>query len=278
VAMFFVETYPSNKAINALENAKNRGVDVKLIFSNHTLASFPSTDDDLTARGIPFKVIPNHAKLVVIDNKVAYIGSANWNKNGLENNRELGIKTNNANTVAEVTQYINTLWNTGNAVVNQQERYYERFANGEEYYNLLLNDLHNANSVKVLMFAMTYDFSDPEGVDTKILNEIKFAYEHGANMQIVLDDPRYFETFGGRQFLTKENIPHNLDYKNSGPLQRMHTKAVLIDNEILYIGSQNWTFDALDSPVEASLITRDSQAIADYQAIFDNEWALSHAP
>jgi hypothetical protein len=278
VAMFYVETYPDSKLINALEDAKNRGLDVKLIFSNHTLSQYPDTDNDLTARGIPFKVIPNHAKLVVIDNQIAYVGSANWNKNGLENNRELSIKTSNANTVSEVVQYINTLWDTGNVVVNRQEKHYERFANGDEFYNVLLTDLRNATSIKILMFAMTYNFNDPEAVDTKILNEIKFAHERGANLQIVLDDPRYYETFGGRQFLTKENIPHKLDEKNTGTLQRMHTKALLIDDEILYVGSQNWTFDALISPLEASLITRDAQTISDFQAIFDNEWTLGHFP
>jgi phosphatidylserine/phosphatidylglycerophosphate/cardiolipin synthase-like enzyme len=219
-----------------------------------------------------------HAKVVVIDSKVAYVGSANWNKNGLERNWELTLKTNHSKTIAEASTYVNELWDSGRMTVDFTPHYYERFANGAEFYQLLLEDVRNAKDIKMLMYGMSYNFSDPEAVDSKVLNQLKYAYEQGASLQIVLDDPIYHTMYGGKQFLTQNNIPHKLDDKNIGTLERLHAKIYLIDDEILYIGSQNWHRDSLDASGEASVITRNPDTISDYLAIFDDKWALAIDP
>jgi phosphatidylserine/phosphatidylglycerophosphate/cardiolipin synthase-like enzyme len=125
---------------------------------------------------------------------------------------------------------------------------------------------------------MTYNFTDPNAVDSKVLNELKDANNRGANLQLILDDPRYYEIYGGRQFLTQNNIPHKLDDLNTGTLERVHAKAILIDDKVLFIGSQNWDRDALNSPEEASIITRNPETISEFQTIFNAKWALAHNP
>ena len=277
-AMFYIDDYSINRVINALDNAVDRGVDVRVMLSPQTLQIFPDAESELISRGIPYKIIANHAKVVVIDNKTAYVGSANWNKNGLERNWELTLKTNNPDTIQEAYEYDITLWNTTNKIINYNDYYYERFANGPEFYGLLLEQLQNAGSIKMLMFQMTYNFTDANAVDSKVLNELKNAYNSGANLQLILDDPRYYEIYGGRQFLTQNNIPHKLDDLNTGTLERVHAKAILIDDKVLFIGSQNWDRDALNSPEEASIITRNPETISEFQTIFNAKWALAHNP
>ncbi len=75
-------------------------------------------------------------------------------------------------------------------------------------------------------------------------------------------------------FLTQNSIPHKLDDKNQGFGERMHAKAILINDEVLFIGSQNWNRDSLPSSAEASIITRNSQAISQFQSVFDEKWDL----
>jgi len=278
VAIYYVESYSTNKVLNALENAHNRGVEVKLVFPLQNLDLFPDIEQQLSDRHIPYRIASNHAKVVVIDNKIAYVGSANWNKNGLERNWELSLKTNNADTIQEADQYVNGLWDTGNKLVNYNNYYYERFANGPEFHALLLDDLRNATSIKMLMFEMTYNFTNPEAPDTQVMDELRNAFNRGANLQLVLDDPTYYQIYGGRQFLVQNNIPHKLDDKNIGLLERLHAKTLLINDKILYIGSTNWHRDSLDAPGEASLIIRNPDAIAQYLAIFNDKWALAHNP
>lgn len=277
-AMYFAEPYSGNIIVDELKAAVERGVDVRLTFDNETLDLYPNVEQDFTSSGIPYKVVSNHAKVVVIDNATAYVGSANWNKNGLQNNWELSLKTKNPDTVKEAYEYVDILWEKGAKKVNNSEKPSERFANGIEFYNLLLDRLKTAQSVKVLMFQITYNAEDPEAADTKMLNVIKDANNRGANLQILLDDPTYYGRDGGRYFLSGNNIPHKLDEKNTGYLERLHAKTVLIDDRVLFIGSQNWNYDSLDSPQEASIMTTDPQAISEFLALFDEKWNAGREP
>ena len=276
--IFYVETYDTNRVIDELVNATKRGVDVRLIFDPHTQTLYPNTDETLAKLKIPFKIIPSHAKVVVIDNKTAYVGSANWNHNGLDDNWELSMKTNNPDTISEAYEYVNKLWNTGSKVTRSIDKYYERFTTGNEYYDLLMSDLKNANSIKVLMFEATYNFENPNALDSMLLQEVKNAYDRGANLKLLLDDPRYLEVTRGPQFLTQNNVPFKVDNKNSGFNQKVHAKAILIDDQILFIGSHNWSDDSLGSLGETTIITRHPQTISDFQAIFDAKWSLGHFP
>jgi phosphatidylserine/phosphatidylglycerophosphate/cardiolipin synthase-like enzyme len=111
-----------------------------------------------------------------------------------------------------------------------------------------------------------------------VLNELKSSYQRGAKIQMVLDDPTYDLDTSSVKFLTENNIPHKLDEKNSGYLEKTHAKAFLFDDKILYIGSHNWSRDSLNSAGEASIITRNSQTISDYLTIFNNKWSLAINP
>jgi phosphatidylserine/phosphatidylglycerophosphate/cardiolipin synthase-like enzyme len=277
-SLYYVETYSGNPVLTALSDAAKRGVDVRVLFSTHTLTLYPNVSQDLTNMGITHKITPNHAKVVVIDNKTAYVGSANWNRNGLERNWEMTMKTNDPDTIREAYSFNVILWNTGAKIVDPADKYYERFTNGMENYNLLLEQIRSSKSIKMLMFEMTYNFSNPNALDSRLLNELKNAHQRGANLQIVLDDPRYYLIYGGRQFLTQNNIPHKLDEKTSGLLERLHAKTILFDDKVLFVGSHNFSFDSLGSPEEATIITRNQQTIADWLAVFDAKWALAKNP
>jgi phosphatidylserine/phosphatidylglycerophosphate/cardiolipin synthase-like enzyme len=58
---------------------------------------------------------------------------------------------------------------------------------------------------------------------------------------------------------------------------RMHTKSLLIDDELLIVGSQNFHYSAYGEAglAEYSLATEDSLAIAEYKRMFDYYWDLA---
>ena len=67
-----------------------------------------------------------------------------------------------------------------------------------------------------------------------------------------------------------------IDDKTTGKLQRLHAKAVVIDDKVLIIGSQNWNSDSLDSPSEASIITHNPEMISAFLDIFKGKWDAGH--
>jgi hypothetical protein len=271
-AFFYVEVYSTNKVINELANAKARGVDVKLIVSSHALDLYPNLETQLKAKGIPYRLYPNHLKVVAIDDKLAYIGSANWNKNGLEANWELTYKTNNAAVIAEVKEFISTFWFTGSPKVKYNAGN-ERPVNGQEYVDLVKGYLEGAgSSIKIAMFEAFYDSSNPNAANSKILWELKNAYKRGVDLQMLLDDPRYLNHSGGPKFLAQYDIPHKLD-KSSGYLERKHVKAFLVDDSILVIGSHNWNWDSANSSVDYSIIIRGNAAMnGEFKYAFETIW------
>jgi phosphatidylserine/phosphatidylglycerophosphate/cardiolipin synthase-like enzyme len=278
VSMFFVEVWSDNDPIQELAAAKARGVDVKLIISNQSLGLYPSLENDLKAKGIPYRIDSTHSKVVVIDDRFAYIGSANWNKNGLGNNWELTYKSNNPSTIAEAKEFVTQLWFKGSNMVRNNAMFPERLVNGFEYEEQVLSILQNAkSSIKVLMFEATYAPKDPSATQTKILNEVRNAYNRGVDLKMIFDDPRYWIMYGGKEFWDKYDIPHKLDDKDSGYLERKHVKAFLIDDSILVVGSQNWNRDSAGSPQEMSVIIKSNpDMVGDYQTLFTSQWNASN--
>jgi hypothetical protein len=271
-SMYFVEDYGKNRVLDALERAVERGIDVRITFALQNLELYPTIKSDLAERGIPYKIVANHAKVIVIDDEITYVGSANLNKNGLEDNWELTVKTNNLDTVREAKQFINLAWTSGSTIVTFNNYEEENFVNGNEYYELLHRNIENAEEIKMIMYEAKYNFKDKKSVDTKLLDALKKAFVNGAELDLIFDNPRYYEAYGGKQFLTRNNIPHKVDDKVSGTLERLHAKAILIDDKILFIGSQNLNADSLDSSAEAAIVTTNPETISQFLQIFKEKW------
>jgi cardiolipin synthase len=55
---------------------------------------------------------------------------------------------------------------------------------------------------------------------------------------------------------------------------RMHTKALLVDRELLIVGSQNFHYSAFGDAglAEYNLATEDPKAIAEFQRTYDYYW------
>ncbi|MCD6522293.1 MAG: phospholipase D family protein [Candidatus Diapherotrites archaeon] len=89
VAMY---SFTSQQIADKLIEAKERGIDVRVVLEEEQAQSKCSVYQKLVAAGIPIVLDKNenymHNKFVVIDNKKVITGSANWSKNGMYRNDE----------------------------------------------------------------------------------------------------------------------------------------------------------------------------------------------
>jgi cardiolipin synthase len=55
---------------------------------------------------------------------------------------------------------------------------------------------------------------------------------------------------------------------------RMHAKAFLVDNEVLFVGSQNFHYSAWGEAglAEYNIVTDDSRAVSTFRSLFDYYW------
>lgn len=105
--------------INYLMDKAKQGVSVQIILSDPT----KNVDDELKAyfrklNPYPFSTkncIRNHAKAVIIDEELAYIGSANATKAGFgqhkPRNFEMGILTDNPEIISSIEELFSNIWN-----------------------------------------------------------------------------------------------------------------------------------------------------------------------
>jgi phosphatidylserine/phosphatidylglycerophosphate/cardiolipin synthase-like enzyme len=81
----------------ALSNAAQHGVEVEVILPAASSSTGDSNSQGITAikqNGVQVKEDPQlymHAKIIVVDNRVAFVGSENISSQSLDQNRELGI-------------------------------------------------------------------------------------------------------------------------------------------------------------------------------------------
>jgi len=91
----YAQNISDYKMILALENAARRSVNVEIITSNENVK--------LSQVHVYYnKKFIIHAKILMIDNKIAVIGSINLTRASLDNNRELSVITRDANVIAEL--------------------------------------------------------------------------------------------------------------------------------------------------------------------------------
>ena len=95
--------------LNAILKAQARNVHIKVIANNDYVK------DRLNALNIPckhtkfYKII--HAKLILIDEKIAVLGSHNFTNNAFDRNLEISASIDDPENVKILTDYFIKLWN-----------------------------------------------------------------------------------------------------------------------------------------------------------------------
>ncbi|UCE29590.1 MAG: hypothetical protein JSV85_02405 [Candidatus Bathyarchaeota archaeon] len=129
VAMYTMKYDPSdsddwgNDLIRELVNASGRGVNVTVIIENRTyspqnleekymsenLEAYQYLLDNNVTVKVDNENDTDHMKLVVIDNRVVYVGSHNWSESGLYYNSETSVKIISEDVAEVFTTYFATI-------------------------------------------------------------------------------------------------------------------------------------------------------------------------
>ncbi len=131
VVMYSMKYYPDDSTngvsqlLNELIYANERGVDVRVLLERSEYNSSLNEQNESTrfyleSNGIDVQfdspTITTHGKLVIIDNREAFVGSANWSKSAIEKNNEVNVKINEEGIVEELESYFQNLWYQGTEV------------------------------------------------------------------------------------------------------------------------------------------------------------------
>ncbi len=138
----------------------------------------------------------------------------------------------------------------------------------EKYFEATLNEINSAkSSVFVVMYLVSIHPDQPNSQPTQLINALIKAKDRGVQVKVILDQNIDFESEStddavaqnknqqGFELLKKNNIPVFFDTSET----YTHTKAIVIDNEIVILGSTNWSKAALTRNNEADVLIRSKE-------------------
>ncbi|MCP4358054.1 MAG: hypothetical protein GY796_08585 [Chloroflexi bacterium] len=123
---------------------------------------------------------------------------------------------------------------------------------------------------------------DEEGLAPPYMNELVTAVvENDVKVRAIVEPSAFngFENRMGIQWIMKQlelyGKQDNLEIRFSD--NKMHDKAVLIDGQLLIVGSQNFHWSAWDTPslTEYNIATEDLEAITNFQNEYNYQWSIA---
>ena len=264
--------------LRALEEAANRGVDVRVMLETHPFGGGSSparTLDQLNAAGV--KAQPSspafsltHEKGMIIDGTTVYIMTSNFTRSALGggsgsnsiSNREYDIIDGNSADVAAIIAIFEADWNHSTVSFNDPNLVVSP-VNSRNAFVTLINSVHN-----------TLLLETEEMNDTIIEQALVNVAQHGIHVQVILPAPQGSSTDTNSQGMATLR-QGDVQVREDARLY-IHAKMIVVDGQKAFVGSENISAQSLDQNRELGLLVADAGVLNTLQQTFLQDWADSH--
>lgn len=263
------------RVVEAIVNAKNRGVQVRLVLDNvYAIEDEDSLASSFAAAGIPIvsddRSAFMHHKFLVIDGSIVWMGSTNFTRNDVYNNNNNSLLLRSTQLAQNYTAEFEEMFiekqfsksanrrATPNPIFIfngvRVENYFSP-EDGEEIERRLVELVNSAQiSVRVMAFSFTID---------ELASAMISRHDEGVDVWAL------FETRGSLQGAMRPLGCAGIPVKQDGNPQTLHHKVIIIDNHIVITGSFNFSKKAIEQNSENMLIIFDAQLAQQYIEQFD---------
>ena len=121
--------------------------------------------------------------------------------------------------------------------------------------------------IRIFAYAWRWYENEPELDIQKFNIEVLKATRRGVKVRAIVDTYAIF----------KEMSARGIDCRYLEPVRTVHTKAIMIDDKTLIIGSHNLTKRATEGNFEASVAIQDYSTIDQFRRYFDIMWSACSA-
>ncbi len=141
----------------------------------------------------------------------------------------------------------------------------------DQYFDTTLTEISNAKSSIVLAMYLISALPDqPDSQPNQLLNALIKAKDRGVQVKVILDQNINFESDSTEEaYQNKNQQAYELLKKNNVPVfydtaeVYTHTKALVIDQETVLLGSTNWSKSALTRNNETNVLIRSKDLAKD---------------
>lgn len=244
---------------DAIIRAHNRGVEVKVLLENNPYKA-PYLNDshykDLQAEWIdvrwsdPLNYSLNHAKMLIIDDS-AYISTGNFSYSLFKYNRDFLVKIYDTELLGILEELF--LWDFSHKNIWV---YHENLVLSPDYSRSKLIDLIRSAQENI-------DFYFPYIADDWFQEVLFMLAESGITIRWIVDKSFYNEN--------PDIISlYNINWVEIRPINswKLHAKSIIVDRNIAYIGSINFSKFSFDENREIGLILRNENVILSLLEVF----------
>jgi phosphatidylserine/phosphatidylglycerophosphate/cardiolipin synthase-like enzyme len=254
------------RVIDMLVQARANGAEARVLLEDAPFGggvAAKSAFERLEKAGIPVK--PGnpafrftHQKSLVID-QTAYVLTANMTRSAFQANREFGIVVTEPGDVAEIVAAFNADW--------------ERKPFAPASPRLIWSPINSRARINAVIAsaASTLDIYAEVVQDNDQVRLMVEAARRGARVRLIAPPPD-----GGTAATPTDDMAR---LRAGGVFVRQlraptqHSKMMLSDGRIAYIGSQNVTATSLDLNRELGMLISDPAVLARLASVFESDWA-----
>ena len=254
-----VYTMSDEDIIRELINAEKRGIYVRVLLEENPYKGYGANKDvkdKLSHYGIDAKWSNRvyqytHSKFMIIDETVGYIMTLNLSKSAFTKNREFGVVVNDSQTVGELLKIFNADWN--------RKPYFPELSplvvSPENSRIKIIDLLHSAQN-EIDIYAE--EIEDQEFINTLIQKAgIVKVY-------LIIADPSSIDV---NKSAIEELKKHAVETKIlTSPF--IHAKAIIVDGEVAYVGSINFSSTSFDKNREVGVIISSKNAVTQLRDTF----------
>lgn len=258
----YIEVYmlTETRIQNALKKAKQNNIDLKVILEKNPYMATSINNkayDFLIKNNIDAiwsntnNYSLNHSKIILIDNK-AIISTWNFTYSSFKKNRELFIITNDEEIVSNLNKIFSNdfIWNK-NIIYNNNIILSPNYS--REKIEYIINNAQNSIN-------MYFPYIQDESLENILINKAKNWLEINLIVDKVIEEDKAYNS------LLKAWINIKKIKKN-----KLHAKAILVDNKYLYIWSINFSSSSLDKNREIWILINNKDIILKFTEIFESD-------
>lgn len=261
--MLEVYLFTKKSVQQALIRAHNRWVQVQVILEKNPYKAYNMNNKHfqfLQDSGIdivwsnPKNYSLNHAKFFIIDDRVI-VSTGNMTHSLFTKNRDLIV-------VSQDTE-----------IQEQLVQLFQADFNGQPisiaHPNLVISPDNSRHKLKTLIeqadtsLKMYFQYLQDESMQDVLISRA----QEGLDIELIVSKNTYFDQAQQMQMLESQEI--KISYTTA---DIMHAKAILVDEQYLFIGSVNFSSYSFDNNREIGLVFKNDEVVEDFLDIFEKDF------
>ena len=240
-----------NLIIDSLIDAEQRGVEVRILIEQHPFGGYGDPEElafKMKGAGAEVRWSSDsftftHAKTMIVDRSIVAILNFNLSRSSFEGNREFGVISTLPDDVEEFRAIFEADWKGKKLSVHGP---------------LTVSPDESRDEITVLIDRAdeTIDIYAEVIRDRGILERLEDAEARGVSVRVILspdDQP-------DADRIAADLMSDGVDIRYADDLY-IHAKAIVVDGEIAFVGSQNLTQTSLDENREIGIIVAESDIV-----------------